>query len=195
MEHDKNMIVIYTCQSCSSKNRVANSKKTGGRWKCGKCGIVLLHRKAIFHESLMLNVRYELEEMLIQLKEIRFPVFSQKRIKEIEAKNEKCRSKIENWVDHLSYLKDENEKKEIMDSYNPDIKEIESLTLLISDEIKDARWLREKLSSIDIVRKVVVSMSLTMKAMAVIFKFFGLDGLVTGLVTSITSAFNAILLE
>lgn len=191
MVHNNNVVVTYTCESCNSKNRVANPKKTGGRWKCGKCGKVLLYRKAVFHESLMVNVRYELEEILIQLKEIRFPVFSQNKIKEIEVKNEKCRSKIENWLDHLSYLKNENERKEIMDSYKPDIKEIENLTILISYEIKDARWLREKLSSIDIVRQVVVSISLTMKAMAGIFAFLGLDGLIT----SITSTFNAILLE
>jgi DNA-directed RNA polymerase subunit RPC12/RpoP len=178
MEYNEYIVVTYTCESCNTLNKVRDPKKTGGRWRCGRCGHVILHRKRIFHESLILDVRQQLEFTLLRLREIKFPIFSQGKINEIEKINQKYRSKVESWLDHISYLKSEEERNEIFDSYKPDLNEIEKLTILVSDEIKDARWFRDKLQGFDIVRKIVVSTSYTMKAIASVLAFFGLDGFV-----------------
>lgn len=184
MEYNEDMIFTYKCESCSTINRVINPKKSGGRWKCGKCGSVILHRKRIFHEALIIDVRRQLMMTHEKLKEIRFPTFAQKKINEIEKLNQKYRSKMENWLDHLSYLKNEEEKQEIVDSYKPDINEIERLTISISEEIKDSRWLKEKIQGLDVIRKVMLSTGLMMKAIAGVLAFFGLDEfskLITGM--------------
>ncbi len=73
----------------------------------------------------------------------------------------------------------------------PDIDEIEKLTILISDEIKDARWFREKVKGMEFVRKILVSTSMTMKAVAGVLALFGLDGIIK----SISDFFNLELIE
>ncbi len=79
MEYNENIVVTYTCESCTTVNKVVNPKRTDGRWRCAKCKNIILHRKRIFHESLIFDVRQQLEITLLKLREIRFPVFAKKR--------------------------------------------------------------------------------------------------------------------
>jgi hypothetical protein len=139
----------------------------------------------VFHEALLLDVRQHLEVTLIKLKKIKIPIFSQNKINEIEKINQKCRSKMENWLDHLEYLNDDNKKQEIMVSYKPDIDEIQRISIEISEEVQDARWFRDKIQGFNIVRKVVLSTGLTIQAISGIFSFLGLDKLASTLLGAV----------
>lgn len=175
MSHAKPLNITYTCSHCNATNRVNAPNKLGGRWKCGKCGNIILHRKRVFHEALIHDVRQQLELILNKLREIRFPVFAQGKINDIEQLNQKYRSKLENWMDHISYIQEEDEQQKIFESYQPDLSEIERLTILISSEIKDTRWLKDKVQGLDIFRKIVVSTSYTMKILTSILTVLGFD--------------------
>lgn len=174
MNHTKSFNITYTCTHCNTTNRVNTPNKLGGRWRCGKCGNIILHRKRVFHEALIHDVRQQFELILNKLREIRFPVFAQGKINDIEQLNQKYRSRLENWMNHISYIQ-EDEQQKIFESYQPDLSEIERLTILISDEIKDARWLKDKAQGLDIFRKIAVSTSYTMKILASILTVLGFN--------------------
>lgn len=175
MEYNENIVVTYTCEACNTTNKVVNPKKGGGRWKCGRCGNIILHRKIIFHETLLLDVRQQLEVILSDLKSIKIKAISQSKVNEIAKRSQKYNSKFENWKDHLSYISSENQKKIILESYKPDLKAITYLAEMIEIEIDDSRWLREKLRNINGLRGFLVSATLTMKAVSAILDFFGYE--------------------
>lgn len=169
--------LTYTCGSCNTVNRVLDPKLTGGKWNCGRCGNTVLHKEKLFHDNIITEVRVQLEAMLDSLREIRYPVFAQKRMSEIEKMNTKFRSKIENWENHLAYLKSDDDRATIRRSYKPDLDILESLTASIHNEVQDSRWFKDKIKGADFVRKILVSTSITMQAIAKVLSYFGLDGL------------------
>jgi len=175
--YETNIVLTYKCTSCGITNRVISPKK-GEKWKCGRCGTALLHRQEVFHESLILDVRYQLEMMLTQIENIKMPIFAQEKINHIEKMNDKFKSKIESWMDHLSYIKDKDEKKLIEESYKPDLDEIANISMKISNELQDARWLSKKLQNIQYIKKMINSTSIVMKGIVGVLSFLGLDDVV-----------------
>ena len=176
-KYDGNIVLTYKCTSCGITNRIISPKK-GEKWKCGRCGVVILYRKEVFHESLILDVRYQLDIMLIKLESIKMPIFAQEKINNIEKMNDKFKSKIESWMDHLSYIKDKDERNLIYESYKPDLDEIANISMKISNEINDSRWLSTKLRNIQHIRNLINSTGMVMKGIVGILGFLGLDDMV-----------------
>ena len=176
-KYDENIVLTYKCKSCGITNRVISPKK-GEKWKCGRCGTILLHRQEVFHESLILDTRCQLELMLLELKNIKMPIFAQEKIKNIEKMNDKFRSKIESWMDHLSYDKDKNKQNLIYESYKPDLDEIANVAMKISNEINDAKWLSLKFKNIQYINTLINSTGMVMKGIIGILSFLGLDEMV-----------------
>lgn len=167
-------ICTYVCKSCNTINRVKSPNRLGGWWKCGK---VILYREEIFYEELIINVRKNMTAIYEEICRKKYPVFAQKKINELETKMNYNQSKIENWLDHLGYLKDGKQKKIIESSYQPDLEEIQNMVEKISTEMKDKRWLKNKLNEYNFIRRFIVSIANTLKAVSTLLSFFGFEGL------------------
>jgi hypothetical protein len=129
------MIVI--CPTCSQKNRIPDRPRTDGVYKCGvkTCGTLLLHRKVEFHSRLITDVINDLRRIRENLESIKFSVFRQRDIYFLKEDYERSKSRLQNWFDHVEFIKDPIERKEIYGSYKQEIRQIEGEIKFIADLI------------------------------------------------------------
>ena len=154
MNNYDNVVLTYKCKYCGKLNRIRNPKD-GLKWKCGNCKQRILYREEVFNENLILDIRYNLENILLRLKSIRSSLFSQKEINELNDLTQKFISKVESWKEHVGYIKDRNEQLAILRSYEPDLNEITTLSVKISKEIDNKKWLNEKIKNLDSVKSLI----------------------------------------
>jgi len=120
--------MIIGCPSCGQKNNVPDKPRTDGIYKCGRvsCQILLLHREIEFHDRLIKDVVSELVQIRENLDSIKFTVFRQRDIYYLRQQYERNQSRIQNWLDHVEFIKSEDERKKIYSSYKWELHQVNS---------------------------------------------------------------------
>jgi hypothetical protein len=119
--------MIITCPTCGQKNKIPDRPRTDGVYKCGvkTCATLLLHRKVEFHSRLIRDVTKDLRRIKENLESIRFAVFRQRDIYLLREDYERSKSRLQNWLDHVEFIKDPIERQEIYGSYKQELRQIE----------------------------------------------------------------------
>ena len=118
--------MIIQCPNCSKKNKLPDRPRTDGIYKCGhlSCRVLLLHREIEFHDRLIKDVMNELVQIRKNLESIKFAAFRQRDIYFLREDYQRNKSRIQNWLDHVEFLKDRDEKRKIYTSYQWELQKI-----------------------------------------------------------------------
>lgn len=129
--------MIIACPICSQKNRIPDRPRTDGVYKCGikMCDTLLLHRKVEFHSRLIRDVIDDLRGIRENLESIKFSVFRQRDIYFLREDYERSKSRLQNWFDHVEFIKDPIERQEIYGSYKQELRQIEGEVKVVADLI------------------------------------------------------------
>lgn len=169
--------MIIDCPNCGIKNRIPDHPRTDGVYKCGhaKCQILLLHREIKFHDKLIKDVMEELREIRENLESIRFAAFRQGDVYFLRQNYERNQSRIQNWLDHVEFLKDPVEKRKIYTAYRWELQQINNEIKKIPDVITKKESIKRILRKYAPLKQVFGILNGGLKLVFTVLGIIGID--------------------
>lgn len=129
--------MIFECPVCGQKNRIPERPRTDGVYHCGilTCRTLLLDHKVKFHDRLIRDVMEDLQRIKSDLESIKYAIFRQRDIYYLREEYERSKSRLQNWHDHVEFIRDPIERDEIYGSYKAELRAIKSEVVSIANLI------------------------------------------------------------
>ncbi len=174
--------MIFECQKCNQLNRVPDRPRTDGRYRCGVCGHIVLHRRVTFHSSLLLDVRESLEDISMEVAKIPTIHLRFGTLDGLKERLSTAQARMEQWLDHAEYAgaSDSRQSILIIESYRPDINQIKELTERVEIEIKARKWPELIRAKHPVIYFTAVAFSRYFGTLADVLSVFGLNDYVSG---------------
>ncbi|MGB3193505.1 MAG: HAD hydrolase family protein [Limnoraphis sp.] len=167
--------MIIKCSNCGQKNRLPEQIETNGIYKCASCQTHLLHREIEFHDKLIKQVMNELSEIRKELDGIKLSVFRQREIYFLRQKYEHNQSRIQTWLDHVEYIRDQDEKRKIGSSYKWEIQQIKNEIEKISAILSKKEEIKKIMQKFAALKTAFGILSTGLKLAGTVLSFLGIE--------------------